>query len=198
MINVTTATTAELLAFFNTHTGGAQVKKFADRKTAERRVNALIEEMAAEDNGTVYCFNVHGYHNCPSCGIHLSNGISHHGDDVNGKPLKHDSGYQFECLGCGAGFGARVATAKKRAAPSASTGATRPEMAASMKLDRQILDVTNNVIFKNACQVWKAGLVTASQGDRLSAYLYGEAKRGNRLASMTLNGNVYTLAVKGD
>ena len=45
---VSTASTAELLAFFNANTGGAQVKKFADRKTAERRVLALIEEMIAD------------------------------------------------------------------------------------------------------------------------------------------------------
>ncbi len=47
-MNVSTATTAELLAFFNANTGGAQVKKFADRKTAERRVTLLLEEIADE------------------------------------------------------------------------------------------------------------------------------------------------------
>jgi len=45
---VAKASTADLLAFFNANTGGAQVKKFADRKTAERRVKALIEEMIAD------------------------------------------------------------------------------------------------------------------------------------------------------
>lgn len=45
---VAKASTAELLTFFNTNTGGAQVKKFADRKTAERRVLALIDEMIAD------------------------------------------------------------------------------------------------------------------------------------------------------
>jgi hypothetical protein len=47
MINVTTATTAELLAFFNANSGATPVKKFADRKTAERRVSALIATMPA-------------------------------------------------------------------------------------------------------------------------------------------------------
>lgn len=47
MINVTTATTAELLAFFNANSGAATVKKFADRKTAERRVSALLATMPA-------------------------------------------------------------------------------------------------------------------------------------------------------
>jgi len=42
MLNITTATTAELVAFYNANAATA-VKKFADRKTAERRVAALIE-----------------------------------------------------------------------------------------------------------------------------------------------------------
>jgi hypothetical protein len=44
MLNITTATTAELVAFYNANAAAA-VKKFADRKTAERRVAALIETL---------------------------------------------------------------------------------------------------------------------------------------------------------
>jgi hypothetical protein len=47
-INTTEATTADLLAFFNTFAPGLghqPVKKFADRKTAQRRVTGLLEEM---------------------------------------------------------------------------------------------------------------------------------------------------------
>lgn len=40
-MNVSTATTAELVAFYNEH-AAQPVKKFADRKTAERRVSALL------------------------------------------------------------------------------------------------------------------------------------------------------------
>lgn len=43
MLNVSTATTAELVAFYNEHNADKPVKKFADRKTAERRVSALLE-----------------------------------------------------------------------------------------------------------------------------------------------------------
>ena len=46
MINVTTATIAELVAFYNSH-AETPVKRFADRKTAERRVQALIDAMPA-------------------------------------------------------------------------------------------------------------------------------------------------------
>ncbi len=41
MINVQAATTAQLVAFYNEH-ANKPVTKFADRKTAERRVEALI------------------------------------------------------------------------------------------------------------------------------------------------------------
>lgn len=44
-IDITTATTAELVAFWNAH-AEKPVKRFADRKTAERRVAALIETLA--------------------------------------------------------------------------------------------------------------------------------------------------------
>ena len=45
---IKTATMAELLAFFNANTGGAQVKKFSDRKNAETRVSKLMDEMIAD------------------------------------------------------------------------------------------------------------------------------------------------------
>lgn len=48
---VSSASTSALLAFFNANTGGNQVAKFRDRQTAERRVLALIAEMAAEESG---------------------------------------------------------------------------------------------------------------------------------------------------
>ncbi len=47
-INVKTATTAALLAFFNANTGGAQVTKFKDHATAETRVSKLLAEMVAD------------------------------------------------------------------------------------------------------------------------------------------------------
>lgn len=40
-INVKTATAAELVAYYNANSGKAAIKKFADRKTAEKRVAAL-------------------------------------------------------------------------------------------------------------------------------------------------------------
>lgn len=48
---VSSASSKELLAFFNANTGGNQVAKFRDRATAEKRVLSLIAEMAAEEAG---------------------------------------------------------------------------------------------------------------------------------------------------
>lgn len=49
--DVASTPTAKLLEFFNANTGGNQVAKFRDRSTAEKRVLALIAEMAAEESG---------------------------------------------------------------------------------------------------------------------------------------------------
>lgn len=49
--DVASTPTAKLLEFFNANTGGNQVAKFRDRQTAEKRVLALIAEMAAEESG---------------------------------------------------------------------------------------------------------------------------------------------------
>ena len=46
-MNINTATTAELVKFFNAHSA-KPVKKFADRKTAERRVAALLAQQPAK------------------------------------------------------------------------------------------------------------------------------------------------------
>ena len=46
-INIANAKTAELVAFYNRHSG-RNIKKFQDRATAEARVAALIEEVNAE------------------------------------------------------------------------------------------------------------------------------------------------------
>lgn len=42
MIDVTKASAAELVNYYNANSGKSPIKKFADRKTAEKRVSALI------------------------------------------------------------------------------------------------------------------------------------------------------------
>ena len=150
-MKISTATTAELLSFFNANTGGAQVKKFADRKTAERRCQALADEMFIETQALVTA-------------------------NPDYQQAAQDANHYVR--------------------PSGAPITSRPAMVATMKIDRQIVSVHSGIVYKNACQVWKAGLVSASQGDRLSAVLYGAAKQGNRLMSLTLNGHLFALAVK--
>ncbi len=58
-INVSTAKTSELVAFYNKH-ASKPVSKFADRKTAERRVAALLAELSAEADSNEL--------RCPKCG----------------------------------------------------------------------------------------------------------------------------------
>ena len=203
--NVPTATTAELLAFFNANTGGAQVKKFADRKTAERRVLALIAEIAEEQSATpagraaansspVTKTPVVGeFANCPHCGVHLSNGYTTYDAMREDNLDVSDATHEYMCLGCGGYFGPELAQAEKKA--PARTGKARPAMAESLKLDRRITHVETGTVYENACRVWKAGLVSASQGDRLSATLYGAAKKGDYV-SLTVNGHTFTLTAR--
>ena len=242
-MNVSTATTAELMVFFNANTGGAPVKKFADRKTAERRVQALLDEIAADEviakveiiqraiaeahpdsidaayreiaareaegedmtGATVdpvttaiikpmaesRLINEYGAEVCPHCGIDLRNGVGQHLQEVNGTYIKHEK-LQYACLGCGQEFGPEIV----RRSPSGKPVTPRPAMSQSLKLDRRITCVDSGKVYANACQVWKDGLVSASQGDRLSATLYGAAKAGNRLMSLTINGHVFALTAQ--
>lgn len=81
-MNVTTATTAELVAFYNANST-TPVKRFSDRKTAERRVAALLaveqqqnvvkvtaQEIAAAARRAMAENKVHSAHQlaCPECG----------------------------------------------------------------------------------------------------------------------------------
>lgn len=52
MIDVKTMKTAELVNYYNAHSGKAPVKKFADRATAEKRVAALLPTPASSSKKT--------------------------------------------------------------------------------------------------------------------------------------------------
>ena len=127
-------TTAALVDFYNMHVAPhMRVKKFQDRATAERRVNALLDAQEAErassrsERSEPSGFEVHGQMDCPHCGIDLCNGVSQHGDDVNGKPLRHDT-HEFECMGCGGGFGKTLRHAAKSTSRANAIAATWNEI----------------------------------------------------------------------
>jgi DNA-directed RNA polymerase subunit RPC12/RpoP len=188
-INVNTATTAELVAYYNANSV-VPVKKFQDRATAERRVAELI----AEDRDYIYGFADHGLIRCPHCKIHLNNGVGIHRDEVNGKMTTFTEKHEYWCMACGGEFGPLLTKPAPRGVRKVL--GPRPEMVKTMKLDRKIMEEGTGNVFKNASAVWKSGLISSSQCDRLSAVLYGAAKAGDRLATLTINGRTFTLANK--
>jgi hypothetical protein len=93
-IDITTAKTAELVAFFNAH-AEKPVKKFADRATAEKRVAALIDELKAkEPKVTPTQFTAEGC--CPVCGsAEVFVGEAPEGVVINEESMRgcHDCGW---------------------------------------------------------------------------------------------------------
>lgn len=65
-----------------------------------------IEDLKAGDDLANAMMSATPTH-CPHCNIDLDNGISVHGDEVNGKPLFHKS-FELACLACGGEFGAAI------------------------------------------------------------------------------------------
>lgn len=152
---------------------------------AQTPLTALIASEAKQS----WLTRTYGTEVCPHCGIDLCNGVGEHLQEVNGTRIKHEQ-FIYACLGCGEEFGPAIPA--RRA--SVSTNKTRPAMVESMKLDRRILHVETGEVYANACRVWKAGLVSSAQGDRLSAVLYGAAKAGNRAEQVVINGHTFKLA----
>ena len=226
-MNFQTATMSELVNWYNLR-AERPVKRFSDRRTAERRCAELAAELAAPQliahvepetetevtenpykEGTtsaalfdalkaheatkgadVQGYRFHCLTHCPHCGTHLDNGVGEHMQEVNGTYVKHDR-FQYECLACGEEFGPEI---QKRSATDKKTIGPRPAMVESLKLDRRIVNLETNEVYANACRVWKAGLVSSAQGDRLSAELYRAAKSGDLQKQVTVNGRRFALA----
>lgn len=126
MIDIKSAKTSELVAFYNAH-AEQPVQRFASRAIAEKRVAALMAETKS------YGEEVSGLKHCPACNIDLSNGIGQHGDEVNGKKIKHEH-FMFACLACGHEFGPAIPGAHQPdAVRSAGVAAswTNPEVKAA-------------------------------------------------------------------
>ncbi len=149
-IDLSTATSKELVAFFNS-LSDKKVTRFADRATALLRIGKLIRtpEVAAArkaakntlsaDESSVYGQTIHGHTHCPACGTHLSNGIGEHNQDVNGKPIKHDR-FQFACLACGEEFGPAIRNPSESGllAIGVARSWTDPEVAAARSARHQV------------------------------------------------------------
>lgn len=121
----------ELLTAYNELTGKA-TSKFASRQKGEQQVwkavqefraaNPAVETTETETDG-VYGYGDHGLTECPHCGVHLSNGVGVHGQEVNGKVIKHTE-FQFACLVCGGEFGAPIRKVAKSAKRSEGIAAS--------------------------------------------------------------------------
>jgi hypothetical protein len=115
---ITAATTAELVAFYNTH-ADKPVKKFADRATAEKRVAALIASLAPSPADA-----------CPFCGgTELTSGHGHDDGSITDEHLFtcHDCGKEYD-VNTGEEFVAKETDATRAAAIAASW--LNPETAA--------------------------------------------------------------------
>lgn len=102
--SLATASTAELLAFYNKH-AAAPIARFSDRAAAVRRCTALIPVAVAKEAES-QCV-VGGHTHCPNCGVSLSNGYTTHDACVSDGQLDVARGmtHEFMCLGCNGGFG---------------------------------------------------------------------------------------------
>lgn len=126
MIDIKTATTAELVAFYNDH-AEKPVKKFADRKTAERRVAALIETLPSAYEQEL--INQYGTCTCPHCGVGLDNGVTtNDAQRYDNLPLLEK--YEYMCLGCGEEFGPLIKGRSENRAAGIAASWTNPEIAA--------------------------------------------------------------------
>ena len=140
-VNFSTMSSKELVEWYNARVDESKrVKKFADRKTAERRCAALIDTYQEEP-------------------------------EVNEEPVVE----------------ADISTPE-------DNQAVRPNMAASLKLDRRITRVDSGQIWKNAHTMWVENpeWMTSSQQDRLTAQLYKAAKSGQKI-TVAVNGIEFQL-----
>lgn len=174
---------AGLVEFYNLNVpADKQITRFSDRKTAERRVNALIDEInAAQQERDAQQFqrnqasqttghSEHGCVECPGCGIDLRNGVSRHGDVVNGKPLRHDT-HMFECLACSAGFG--------KALRAGGNSTTRSGNIAKSWSDTSIAMARAQ---RTSVRVSDAGGIIAEYGSVAKAFLALELPMGRHIA----------------
>jgi hypothetical protein len=136
LFDISTSSTADLLAFYNANSGKAPVARFSDRKTAERRVAALIEQLvpiapapapAPVEKPAAKSAYVVG--TCPSCGA--TQDITC-GQVVERRGRQHVvNEHQALCHGCGHEFHYDTGRAlPKRGAASTERGAS---IAASWK-----------------------------------------------------------------
>lgn len=81
-----------------------------DHGPSNARIAACLAEEVKPiaDTSSISDFDVHGQTHCPSCGIHLSNGICGHEGEVNGKRVVFTKNHEYWCMACEAEFGPAI------------------------------------------------------------------------------------------
>lgn len=91
-----------------------------------RQALTLHDRAAQDDANDLHLVSVYGVACCPSCGIHLSNGVLQDGDEKgDGTGHKMRLTHRFECMGCGTGFGPEVKRSERKPVANPGTGLKR-------------------------------------------------------------------------
>ena len=198
--NVQTATTAQLVEFYNDH-AESSIKKFRDRATAEARCQAILDAIAADEAKPV---------TPPEKkigGMTLAETVAFAKSvaEKKGKIAKAEPVKLAEVMKPNMGnplveekqqvteekLVEEVSKVEGERAPSVTQADT---MKTSLKLDRTITCTETELVWKNAYQMWKANptWMTSSQQDTLTAKLYAAAKKGEKLV-VEINGRHFYL-----
>ena len=205
--NVKTATTAQLVEFYNDH-AESSIKKFRDRATAEARCQAILDAIAADEAKPV---------TPPEKkigGMTLAETVAFAKSvaEKKGKIAKAEPVKLAEVMKPNMGnplveekqqvteekLVEEVSKVEGERAPSVTQADT---MKTSLKLDRTIVATWKTAEgnecsgeWKNAYQMWKANptWMTSSQQDTLTAKLYAAAKKGDKI-TVEINGRAFEL-----
>jgi predicted RNA-binding Zn-ribbon protein involved in translation (DUF1610 family) len=149
-INVSTAKTSELVAFYNAH-AVKPVTKFADRKTAERRVTELLATLKPAAK-PAYVVGT-----CPNCGA--TTDITR-GTVVESHGRKHVTNeHEALCHNCGHEFNYDTGRALKR-----RSAAANPDRSAAIAASWKNKDVAARRATRHAVRVTGVGAVAGVTG----------------------------------
>lgn len=215
--NFKTASTSDLVAFYNDH-AESSVKKFRDRATAEKKVQIILEALAAEAPATVT-------ETAPKM-MSISDTVKFAKEIAANKGKKAPKSIMGEMMQTLAHDpkmtppevrevdpttvitddfatvteaehkqhrGEKDAIAAKAPSGDRTISNTQAEtMKTTLKLDRTI--VCGDQEWKNAFQMWKSNptWMTSAQQDGLTAKLYKAAKNGQRI-TVEINGRFFHL-----
>lgn len=120
--------------------------QLADEAVEKRDVT--LAEALAESGETLADIiedeHVPGFSRCPSCDIHLSNGVGEHMQIVNKEPVKHEA-FQYECLGCGHEFGPAINLGDAMANATMMPAGPRPRLSSCEKPTKKVWHIADSM-----------------------------------------------------